>query len=1351
MANRYWVGGAGSWTSGNTANWSATSGGAGGASVPTSVDDVFFDANSGTGSVSLQFSTSIKSFTCTGYTGTLSASSGNLLTVNGSFILSAGMTWSWSSTLTLTGTGTITTAGKTLNHSVNFDGGPSSAVFTLGSAYSCSGFTTLNGGTLSTSASNYAMTGNFTFSGGTLSLNGSTITSAYTQWTMSSSVTLNAGTSTINLTSSNISFAGGGKAYYNVAFTSTTAGGGGAIYDANTFNQLTLSAPATTGLTYYIISNQNITTFVCSGASAVRRIQLNGFIEGSSTTLTITTWTTISDIDFRDISLNSTRSGTRLGNLGGNSNITFPAAKTVYWNLSGTQDWGATGWATSSGGAPSVNNFPLAQDTAVFDNTGALGTVTTGSQWNIGSVNMSARTAAGTVGLAGSYIHGNLIYGSGITPGGTGGYIYLKGRNGTQTITSAGKTLIDSLQIDARNGTIQLGDALTISTSATNNSVLLINGTFSTQNFNLTIAGSGNGFRMQGSATKALTLGSSLVTIAGTGGFVAAATGTTITANTATMSFTSASAKAFDGFAMNFNGLTVNQGGAGTLTITGSNTLANITNTYALTGATTITFASGTTQTLTRLTMSGRSGAVLTVNSGSTSTLSIPSGRIGVAYVNMTGITATGGATWTAYNSTNVTGNTGWTFDAGSARFWVSGAGTWDSTAGTKWADSPANTAGGASVPTTSNDVYFASGEQTVTISSGQSAKSLSCTGFSGVLTWSTGSTSLTVAGSIAYSSTMATGTQGDILVTGTGTISSAGLTLCNDLTINGAGITVTLASALGISGSLSVWQGTFTTSASNYSVTASDFSITGTATRTVTLNASTVTCTGSTTAWNATTTTGLTFNRGTSTINISNSNGSAFLGGGLTYNNVAFTSGNPNVDAIIDGANTFTQLSFTSTTSDGVLTAEIRANQTITTLVCSGASAVRRIFLFSDVIGTARTLTVTTWSTISDVDFRDISMNTSRSGTRLGDCGGNTNITFPAAKTVYWNLGVSSRNWSAIGWAATSGGTPAVTNFPLAQDTAVFDDAGAITTLNINDNWNVGSVDMSSRTSAMTFAPSGGSNLRIYGDFTAGSGVTFSSGTAAFYFEGRTNQNLTSAGRTFGQPLFIEKPAGSLILQDAFTTTVSSTAAIDLFDGTLDLNGFNATLSAGGFKSNYTLTRTLALGASTLSIALGWNTGTITNLTVTGTGTISMTGATAKTFTGGNVSLAGITLDQAGAGALTITGDNTFGNISNSYSATGATTIRLGGNQTVADFTATGEAGRVLTLNSNFAGTQRTLTKSTPGNVSVDYMSIQDIAAAGTGVTWYAGANSTNVSNNTGWIFTAPSTASGNFMMFFI
>ena len=55
MANRYWVGGSGTWDSSTTTHWSATSGGSGGVSVPISTDNVFFDSNSngGAGSFSV--------------------------------------------------------------------------------------------------------------------------------------------------------------------------------------------------------------------------------------------------------------------------------------------------------------------------------------------------------------------------------------------------------------------------------------------------------------------------------------------------------------------------------------------------------------------------------------------------------------------------------------------------------------------------------------------------------------------------------------------------------------------------------------------------------------------------------------------------------------------------------------------------------------------------------------------------------------------------------------------------------------------------------------------------------------------------------------------------------------------------------------------------------------------------------------------------------------------------------------------------------------------------------------------------------------------------------------------------
>jgi len=57
MADRYWVGGSGNWT--DTARWSITSGGSGGASVPTASDAVYIDDSSGSGSITVTINTTL--------------------------------------------------------------------------------------------------------------------------------------------------------------------------------------------------------------------------------------------------------------------------------------------------------------------------------------------------------------------------------------------------------------------------------------------------------------------------------------------------------------------------------------------------------------------------------------------------------------------------------------------------------------------------------------------------------------------------------------------------------------------------------------------------------------------------------------------------------------------------------------------------------------------------------------------------------------------------------------------------------------------------------------------------------------------------------------------------------------------------------------------------------------------------------------------------------------------------------------------------------------------------------------------------------------------------------------------
>jgi hypothetical protein len=115
----------------------------------------------------------------------------------------------------------------------------------------------------------------------------------------------------------------------------------------------------------------------------------------------------------------------------------------------------------------------------------------------------------------------------------------------------------------------------------------------------------------------------------------------------------------------------------------------------------------------------------------------------------------------------------------------------------------------------------------------------------------------------------------------------------------------------------------------------------------------------------------------------------------------------------------------------------------------------------------------------------------------------------------------------------------------------------------------------------------------------------------------------------------------------------------------------------------------------------------------VTGTGTISLTSASAKTFAGGNVSYSGITLNQGGNGTLTISGNNTFKTISST--AAGANTIAMGTTtqRVTTSWTASGSAGNILTVQGSSATSPCTLVFTGSGQAAdVDYLAITGVRA---------------------------------------
>ena len=555
-------------------------------------------------------------------------------------------------------------------------------------------------------------------------------------------------------------------------------------------------------------------------------------------------------------------------------------------------------------------------------------------------------------------------------------------------------------------------------------------------------------------------------------------------------------------------------------------------------------------------------------------------------------------------------------------RYWVLGTGTWDGTSTTNWSASSGG-AGGASVPTASDNVFFDANSNvlatafTVTMATTpRVCNDFTASGLDGTMTLAGTSIGLTVSGSLTFQATnftrTYTGTTTFNATTTGKTVTANGVAFGGPIIFDGTGGGWTLGSAInaGSNQPITITRGTFSTSVSNYSVTAGSISSSNTNVRTISLNGSTVNLSDGIPLI-LTTTTNLTFNVGTSQLNFSGAD--AFLiDTGRTYYNVTFTF--PSSFPGIQGSNTFNNLTITGLAT--LLTKgyfSLSGNQTVngTFTVSAGTASAYRNMVVSSVFGTTRTITCAAVS-LTDVDFKDITIAGAAApaaGTRIGNCKGNSGITFTTAKTVYFRA-TGSANWGATGsgsWSATSGGALNSTMFPLAQDTAVFPAAtypASGSTVTINLDYNIGTIDMSLRTSnTMTLAT--GSNFPfIYGNWINGSGTTLS-GTNSIFFQGRTTQQITSAAKTFTQPISIESPGGTVQLLDAMTVATTQDTTLTL--GTLDLNDF--TLSTGSFASNNSNARVINFG-TTGSIV-------ITKSTTSGTSALSMATATNFTFTG--------------------------------------------------------------------------------------------------------------------------------------
>lgn len=308
MANRYWVGGSGTWDTSTTTHWSDTSGGSGGFSVPTSADDVFFDSNSNATAYSLTTATGIlcNDLNISG------PAAGNVTFSNTNFgidiygnlnMSSSGITWNLVSGIftfkSTSGIKTINSNNNSLVNTITFNG--VGGTWQLLSDYSTSStrYCTVTAGNLD--LNNYTMTagvlsssntnqrGIFFGNSGKINLLGSNLIvlnfSTSSNLTLSGNTSINfnysgsVGTRTLNIGSlseanvPNISITNGSD---SLSMTGTTVGSLNYTGFSGNVNNLTRTVYGDFILSpsMNIASGENVTTF--GATSGTKTINLNG-------------------------------------------------------------------------------------------------------------------------------------------------------------------------------------------------------------------------------------------------------------------------------------------------------------------------------------------------------------------------------------------------------------------------------------------------------------------------------------------------------------------------------------------------------------------------------------------------------------------------------------------------------------------------------------------------------------------------------------------------------------------------------------------------------------------------------------------------------------------------------------------------------------------------------------------------------------------------------------------------------------------------------------------------------------------------------------------------------------------
>jgi hypothetical protein len=243
-----------------------------------------------------------------------------------------------------------------------------------------------------------------------------------------------------------------------------------------------------------------------------------------------------------------------------------------------------------------------------------------------------------------------------------------------------------------------------------------------------------------------------------------------------------------------------------------------------------------------------------------------------------------------------------------------------------------------------------------------------------------------------------------------------------------------------------------------------------------------------------------------------------------------------------------------------------------------------------------------------------------------------------------YWVGG--SGSWIAgdtSKWSATSGGSGGA-SVPTIADDVIFDaNSGTSPIVTV-----VGANACASITGYTSIVLSGFSSPVVQVAGSAFLNFFSINTTIRWVFTGSGAAFLNTYGKNIGR-VTVDAGLGSLTLQNALVIIFSETLYIT--SGSFFANGYNVT--CGSVFGSGVLPRTIGIGSGTWFLTFSsWSCSNATNLTVTGTGTISLTGGSTKSFNGGGIQTYP-TLNQGGTGGLRVTGSNKFVNMTNTQFGT--------------------------------------------------------------------------------------------------